>query len=493
MRYPPAVNPLAKHLPVVAILGGFLAIALLLPLGKALEIEGDEGFELNKAFLQSHGCKLYTEIWDDQPPLYTSTLAAIFRVLGPSILGARSLTLGFSLLLLISLYGCVSHKFDPWAGCVAVALLVAAPRYLFLSVSVMKEIPALSLALAAAWALFQWEKRRSWPWLIFSGALFGLGLMIKFSAALVLPALLLEMLIGTRRAGGRLRLFLGCAGTWVAGTLCTAAVLGATLGFGGLSLLLGTHLSVQEIPGIPKPGDFPFPTTFFAIHADGYACCVASLWLVYSRRLWTAAAFPLVQLATTAVVHAWHRPWWNYYYLHLAVPAAWLASLFVRDAVQTAWSALVGRARIRPSTFAVGVLLAATVVQSIQRFAAAARVISSSTSVANDPMLKHIDLYRDRAKWMYAQPIIYPFHARLPMPPELAVVTLKRYWSGQITPAEILDVCREYKPEQLVLYQLRAGGEWTEFLKADYARVYEDTNCVLFVSKTILPEPGDGR
>ena len=99
--------------------------------------------------------------------------------------------------------------------------------------------------------------------------------------------------------------------------------------------------------------------------------------------------------------------------------------------------------------------------------------------------------YASRTHWVYAQPVIYPFHAGLPVPPEIAVVMLKRYWSGQITPKEIVDVCRRYKPEQLILYRSRVGSEWKEFLNAGYRPAYEDTNCVLYVSKG-LPAAATG-
>jgi hypothetical protein len=479
------VHWVGKHLPIIAVLGGFLTVALLLPLGKALEIEGDEGFELNKAFLQSQGFKLYREIWDDQPPLYTSALTALFKIGGPSILGARLLTFGFSLLLLVALFGCVSHKFDRYTGWAAVALLATAPRYLSLSVSVMKEVPALSMALAAAWALFQWERKRSWQRLALSGALFGVALMIKFSAGLVLPAMLAEIFLATRPAAGRPRLFLRSLAVWLAGTLGMVVALAATLSFGGLSLLFGTHLSVQEIPGIPRPGDFPFPMTFFAIHADGYLCCAAALWVVSSRRLWRAAAFPLCQLTVTAAMHAWHRPWWNYYYLHLAIPVAWLGSVFAREAGQMVWNALAGRTRVRALTFIAGVLLAATGVQSVLRLAAAARVIRSSPAILNDPMVKHIGQYRDRTKWIYAQPIIYPFHARLRVPPELAVVTLKRYWSGQISSQEILACLRRRQPEQVLLFKAPLDSDWSGFLQAHYDVEFDDGKKVLYFAKPL--------
>lgn len=100
-------------------------------------------------------------------------------------------------------------------------------------------------------------------------------------------------------------------------------------------------------------------------------------------------------------------------------------------------------------------------------------------------VLAKMKQYAGRTRWVYVQPVIYPFHAGLAVPPELAVVMLKRYWSGQITPEQIVETCRRYKPEQLLLYRSRVGSEWKELLKADYQTVYQDTNYVLFVTKTL--------
>jgi hypothetical protein len=309
--------------------------------------------------------------------------------------------------------------------------------------------------------------------------------MIKFSAALILPAVLAELFIATRGATKRFGLFLGSLGGWVASSLGVVVAIAATLGCGGLSVLIGTHLSVQEIPGIAKPSDFHFPTTFLSIHADGFLCCLAGLWIVYSRRLWRDAAFPAILLVTTVVVHAWHRPWWHYYYLHLAIPMAWLAGVFVRQAGQTAWATLAGRARIEAVTFGASMLLAVTCVQSVLRFATGARVIRSTQKILNDPMVKHIGRYRGSTKWIYAEPIIYPFHARLRMPPELAVVTLKRYWSRQISSQAILACLRRRQPEQVLLFKSTLDSNWSEFLQAAYVVEFDDGKMILYVAKAI--------
>jgi hypothetical protein len=119
------------------------------------------------------------------------------------------------------------------------------------------------------------------------------------------------------------------------------------------------------------------------------------------------------------------------------------------------------------------------------RLEANIRSFRQSPRADQSPLLAKMKQFAPNTRWVYSQRVIYPFQAGLPVPPEIAVVVLKRYWSGQITPEQIVEVCRRYQPEQLVLYKVRAGGEWKELLAAEYLPVYEDTNCVLYVAKRI--------
>src|SRR6266850_888211 len=83
---------------------GFLLLQCFLPLASAIKIGPDEDFELSKPTLSLHGYKLYTEIWDDQPPLYTFLITQLLKHVSKSVLVPRLLTVGFSLLLLASFY-----------------------------------------------------------------------------------------------------------------------------------------------------------------------------------------------------------------------------------------------------------------------------------------------------------------------------------------------------------------------------------------------------
>jgi hypothetical protein len=86
------------------LVGCFLLIESLIPLGTAVQIGADEGFELVKATLCLKGHRLYTEVWNDQPPLHTFLITQILKHVSPSILGPRLLTVSFSVFLLSSIF-----------------------------------------------------------------------------------------------------------------------------------------------------------------------------------------------------------------------------------------------------------------------------------------------------------------------------------------------------------------------------------------------------
>jgi hypothetical protein len=82
------------------------ALMIVAPLGRAFQFGSDEGFELMKGWLVSMGHPLYSQIWNDQPPLHTEFLGLVFRVFGPSAFAARCLSVAFSIALVASLGNC---------------------------------------------------------------------------------------------------------------------------------------------------------------------------------------------------------------------------------------------------------------------------------------------------------------------------------------------------------------------------------------------------
>ena len=70
-------------------------------------------------------------------------------------------------------------------------------------------------------------------------------------------------------------------------------------------------------------------------------------------------------------------------------------------------------------------------------------------------------------------------------PRRLANASPKRFWSGQITTPEIIEKCRRYQPELLVLPVAAVHGEWLGLLEADYDFACADKKNGLYVAKRI--------
>ena len=68
---------------------------------------------------------------------------------------------------------------------------------------------------------------------------------------------------------------------------------------------------------------------------------------------------------------------------------------------------------------------------------------------------------------------------------------LKRFWSGQITASAIVETCRRYRVEQIVL-PAAPPAEWKELLANDYTQVCGERGLVLYVSKN-LSDPAQPR
>ncbi len=74
-----------------AVLLVFIALESLLPLGRIVKIGADEDFELTKATLCLKGYHLYTDVWDDQPPLHTFLVTNIVSLFPGSLSQALAL------------------------------------------------------------------------------------------------------------------------------------------------------------------------------------------------------------------------------------------------------------------------------------------------------------------------------------------------------------------------------------------------------------------
>ena len=162
--------------------------------GDIFQLGVDEGYELIKGWMVSEGFLLYEQVWNDQPPLHTLLLGALFKGFGPSTVVARVYAALFGGVLMVALIALPTKRGNLFAGMLVLFFWVMSPDAMFLSASVMLEIPAMACGLAAAWLVFVWGGQRHWGWLAAAGVVMGLALLVKLTSALMLPAIGVEII-----------------------------------------------------------------------------------------------------------------------------------------------------------------------------------------------------------------------------------------------------------------------------------------------------------
>jgi hypothetical protein len=473
----------------LAAAGAFLLLALATcwaTIWSGFEIGQDEHFEVAKAFLWSKGFRLYREIWNDQQPLLTILQGLLFKGFGALIGVARGLALAFGALLTAGLFHLVRKSFGVIAAFGAMISLLAAPHVFKFSISTMNEVPAFAAGLWALWAIRRWDKDGRRVWLAASGLILAVALEIKLTAIILAPALGVELAILALR-GSRAGRIVDLARN---GLIWGGSVLG---GFILLGLVLGTgyrqayasHFSVVGPAALAEVRQFAFTLGNLLGYRQALFALAAALGLAAWRRHWRPLAFPLVLFATAIAVHLYHRPFWSYYYLHFAVPIAWLTGY----AVGELWNVALEEVRRTPRLAfrGFGLALAASLLSGAVVTYAGISLKSEIVKIRGihridaDPLVAAMKAAAPRTQWVYTRAPIYAFYAQLRVIPELAVMPRKRFWSGEITQPEILALLKRYKPEQLLLDdQDMADAEMARFVNERYKRVTQDAGLTLW-------------
>lgn len=496
-----AMKRAARMLDLLIPAGFAITLVWVAPLGTAFQFGGDEGYELMKGFLSSEGYPLYQSIWNDQPPLHTAILSALFGWFGPSALVARMLTVGFATVLVAVFFRMVRQRSGWAAALLAVLVLVSSPSFLQLSVSVMIELPAMSLALAGVLALFAYFKSRRMFWLVLSGMIFACALQTKLTAAIFLPALFVEWAAwAARKTGAKesnkpdVRMYWNVTKPLFMWFVTIAATFGfIALLFPGESvdLLWRSHRLAEAKIDADTPDRHGFDKGLLLRDYDAFIPAIFGVLILLVRRRWDLL-FPAVLFTTVYFIHLVHRPYWYYYYLHFSIPMAWLAAIGVQELFSILWRFELTDLR-RPPFKPVWVSLLWSAALSLivaglpERFRRGIAKISYADSARENAIVRQLEEYRDRTKWVYTDRVIYAFHAGLPVPPELAIIPAKRIWSGQITPEGIVAKLEEYRPEQIVLIGSKVRSPaLAEFIENQYLGIGLSGEHRHFVANRVL-------
>jgi 4-amino-4-deoxy-L-arabinose transferase-like glycosyltransferase len=172
----------------------FVGMFLFYPFRNAFWMNQDEGINLIKAQLLLNGYSLYSDIWSDQPPVFTYLLATLFRVFGLRVNAGRVLVLLMACGLFFLYLNYLYNVWGKWHALVGIVLLVLLPGFTNLSVSVMIGLPSIVFAMLSLLTLVYWHNGRRYFWLVVSALGLGISMNIKLFTGFLAPIFLLGIL-----------------------------------------------------------------------------------------------------------------------------------------------------------------------------------------------------------------------------------------------------------------------------------------------------------
>ena len=499
------------------------------------EFHLDEGWELEKAWMLWSGYPMYGDFWNDQPPFYTLLLRGLLAVPGADRGLARGLTLGMATLLAGCFAWLVGRMAGFWGAVVGLVLLAASGQVLLQCGSVMIGLPAYALALASVVCVWRWREggagtfrapggadlneaanlqngesgraqtgptgwvRGGGGWLAgWAGVLAGLALQTKLTAGLVLAALGVQVLVWgwLARPGDERRAWGRAVGIWLAGLVGAWVAVWAVFPGMGVGMLVGGHFDDANAAGFAEARYMQLDRLLAEDWPLWLGAVPGLIWCWLKRSQW--GVFPVALLVGSYLAHRLHRPFWFYYYLHLAVPLAWLTAVgLVKGAewVVARWAAAgaTGGGSWRTAIAALGwsVAVAAVVLAVPGRVVRETAFARNGSPPEVEALLGNLRARRGETRWFYTDRPTLAFAARMVMPPELVVVPQKRVRTGRMTEAQLVGLLQRYRPEQMVVCGRELHGPlFAEFVASGYRRESAAEGREYFVRRDLAAKTG---
>jgi len=476
--------------------GAYLAIMLrYFPHWNAFWIYSDEGFNVMKGLLVGRGYPLYSQIWSDQPPLFTYLLALLYRWNGESIFASRLLVLLFSCLLI---WGFVQYLRLAWGNAAALAgaiLVILLPHFPTLSAAALIGQPSLAMAMVSMLVLTGWHTRHKRFFLVLSAISLGISLLFKLYTAFLAPIFVIG-LVATEylpvskqnSTWHRLQPALIWSITFLVFTVLAGVI---AVGPGNIPQLILPHFAASQAD-LSRETQI-YPITFYL--RDSWSIlllAVVGIGYVLQQRRWLMC-YPIAWMACAALILLNMRPVWFHHQMLITLPTALLAGGAVAETLN-----LVSRAIHSPSALgkawvglasgliAMLLVLATRPAQAISQFETPGSAANEQRAPFEDRVMRKINQYAEKTNWMVTDLPMFAFRAGIPVPPNLAVISGKRFASGALTEETIIETVREYSPEQVLIGRFELP-RLEQSLFENYALVLErEQELKLYIRKDLL-------
>lgn len=420
-------------------------------LNTALELGGDEGMELAKILvLRSGGAR---ECWNDQPWMYTQILSRLMSVFGDHVWVPR----GFSLCLVVVMLcasAVVAFGRWTWSGLIGIAVFWAcSPHILDLNLSAMVEVPTFAFLMLGVCFCWRYCETGRVGFSLLGGLFCGFACGMKFVAAMYLPTLVLVLLVRRgfapteewKRAGRwpALRSRFGGLGVFLVGALVAFLFTVLCSPSWKWQWLWESHVKASLSEEVLNDRTFEFGWRYLRYHEEMVVGALFGVLILVLRKQFRLLLLLVGIFASALTVHLNHKPFWYFYYLHLAIPGSILAGYGLMSSIEWIFASSPGEFGIgRRGRAVVGVLGAsltgaALFVYGVPRFQEQLSAVRSSERMDQSPSFLAIEKYKGSCTTLFTRrPILY-YHSGLRPIPNLALLVKKRFWSGEITEEEV--------------------------------------------------------
>lgn len=481
-KRPSERSALFQFLPILALIALFVwAHAFTGSVSAVLEYNADEGFNLMKAKLLSMGFSLYSDIWSDQPPLYSHILNLALSLTDWRVEYARLLQLSFSCVLVLAFYYLLLPDLGWLRAALAGLFLLLSASYYWLSVSVMIGLPSIAFAMLSLLACFKSLRQDKPSLMLLSGLAAGLSLTTKLITLPIFAALLLALL---RRKALSLKFSLyGFAG------LVPALLL--VLGFTDFSALLEqsmTHVKVSANADLVHPPSVRVFLAFASHHENLLALAVLGFIFSFRERDLLSTTFRY-WLAFAFVALLKHFPIWSHHFLLLSPALSYFAARSLLLPLR-----VVADGPIRLSVYVFALIAPRLIAQ--QLYATTSLHDNAPSAVFCDStyggLRAAFSERADQTDLIVSDRPILAFLLGRATPPEIAVTSFKRIASGQLDSSAILKIIKERKITQVILAERFPSSmreEIRDELKGRFDLVYNRGKYVYLQAQPPLPEP----
>ena len=101
-------------------------------------------------------------------------------------------------------------------------------------------------------------------------------------------------------------------------------------------------------------------------------------------------------------------------------------------------------------------------------------------------VLKEVEKFKPFTTFMFTDRPIYSFHSGIPVPPHLATLSLKRFWTGDMSNARLTGELESIQPGLVLWSNDSKEVPFQELLSQKYQLAYIDEANRLFVHKSII-------